>query len=422
MAKTKVIEFENPAAPAAEDPLTEVLRAGARRLLREGIEHEVEEMLAGYAEQRDDAGHQTVVRNGYLPEREIVTGIGPVTVRVPKLRTRGAEPVVFHSALVPPYVRKAKSVGAALPWLYLKGIAAGQIREALGVLVGREARGLSAGVVSRLKAAWQKEYRTWCECPLGAERWVYLWADGIYNGLRGDAPRLCVLVVIGVNARGEKHLLTLEDGVRESTQSWREVLLKLKERGLVLAPKLAVGDGALGFWAALREVYPETREQRCWFHKAGNVMNYLPKSVQPKARQALQAIWMAPDREHATRAFDLFVATYQAKYPKATGCLAKDREVLLTFYDFPAEHWVHLRTSNPIESTFGTVRHRTDQAKGAFSRDTFLALLFKLGQSAEKRWRRIRGFEHLAKVLTGVQFTDGIEDKESEHQLSRQAA
>lgn len=422
MAKSKVIEFANPAVASVKDTLTEVLRTGARRLLQQGIELEVEAMLAGYVEQRDGAGRQTVVRNGYLPEREILTGIGPVAVRVPKVRTRGDRPAVFHSALVPPYVRKSKSVEAALPWLYLKGVAAGQMREALSVLVGPEAQGLSAGVVSRLKATWQKEYRTWRECPLGQERWVYLWADGIYNDLRGDAPRLCVLVVIGVNERGEKHFLAIEDGVRESTQSWREVLLKLKDRGLMLAPKLAVGDGALGFWAALREIYPETREQRCWVHKAANVLNYLPKAVQPKAKQALQAIWMAPDREHAERAFDLFVATYEAKYPKAAQCLVKDREALLTFYGFPAEHWMHLRTSNPIESVFSTVRHRSDQAQGAFSRDTFLALLFKLGQSAEKRWRRIRRFEHLAKVITGVRFTDGVEDKESGVELSRQAA
>lgn len=420
MHEGKVVALQNPAGVA--DPLRELLRRGAQQLIEQAVEHELLEFLARQAEGQDTSGRAAVVRNGYLPAREILTGIGPVAVQVPKVRSRTGVPAVFHSALVPPYVRRAKSVEAALPWLYLKGIATGQMQEALTVLVGPQAKGLSAPVVSRLKTAWSVEYQTWCHRRLDRDRWVYVWADGIYSGLRAESQRLCVLVVIGVNEQGEKHFLAIEDGVRESAQSWREVLVKLKERGLKLAPKLAVGDGALGFWAALEEIYPETRPQRCWVHKTANVLNYLPKSVQPKAKQALQAIWMAASRQDAERAFDLFVVTYQAKYPKATACLTKDREALLAFYDFPAEHWPHIRTSNPIESSFATIRHRTDQTQGCGSRATLLAMMFKLGMCAEENWRRIRGFHYLAKVITGVRFKDGIEDVESDLQISRSAA
>ena len=330
----------------------------------------------------------------------------PVT---PKVRSRRKESVVFRSSLVPPYVRRAKTLDAMLPWLYLKGICTGEMKEALRVLVGPQARGLSAAVVSRLKAQWKTEYEDWCKRRLDKERWVYWWVDGIYSGLRAEGQRLCALVVVGVNDRGQKRLLSIEDGVRESTQSWREVLLNLKERGIHVAPQLAVGDGALGFWVALEEIFPRTRKQRCWVHKTANVLNYLPKSVQAKAKKGLHEIWMAETRKDAEKAFGRFLDTYQAKYPKATDCLAKDREPLLAFYDFPAEHWLHLRTTNPIESTFATIRHRTDRAKGCVTRDTMLSFVYKLGICAEKRWRRIRGFEHLAKMITGVKFKDGIE-------------
>jgi len=407
MGKDSVIEFRAP--EVIEDPLTELLRVGARRLIQQAIEVELVELLAQYEGEVDDQGRRLVVRNGYLPEREILTGVGPVAVKVPKIRSRGEEPVVFRSALVPPYVRKARRVEAALPWLYLKGIATGQMQEALEVLFGPEAKGLSASVISRLKREWEAEYADWCRRDVSRDRWVYLWADGIYSGLRAEGRKLCVLVVIGVNERGEKHFLAIEEGVRESTQSWREVLLDLKKRGLEAPPKLAVGDGALGFWAALAEVYPETRHQRCWVHKVANVLNYLPKTVQPKAERALREIWMAEDRASAGKAFDHFVQTYQAKYPKAVGCLEKDREALLAFYDFPAVHWQHIRTTNPIESTFATIWHRTDRAKGCVSRKTMLAMMYKLGMEAEKRWRKIRGFDYLAKVVENVKFRDGVE-------------
>ena len=407
MRDDSVVRFLRP--DAVEDPLSELLREGARRLIEQAVEAEVTELLAQYAGQSDTEGRSAVVRNGYLPAREVLTGIGPVAVRVPKVRSRTEEAVVFRSSLVPPYVRRAKTLDAALPWLYLKGISSGQMAEALSVLVGPEAKGLSAPVVGRLKARWKEEYEAWRSRRLDKDHWVYWWADGIYSGLRAEGQRLCLLVIVGVNERGEKHFLAIEDGVRESTQSWREVLLDLKARGVTVPPKLAVGDGAMGFWAALEEIFPTTRAQRCWVHKTMNVLNYLPRSVQPKAKRALHAIWMAPTRNEANRAFNHFVQTYEAKYPKATQCLVKDRAALLAFYDFPAEHWVHLRTTNPIESTFGTIRHRTDRTKGCVTRETMLTFVYKLGMCAEKRWQRIRGFDHLAKVITGVKFKDGIE-------------
>ncbi len=393
---------------AVEDSLTELLRSGAQQLIYQAIEAELAELLVQYRDKTDEHGRAAVVRNGYLPEREVVTGLGPVSVRMPKVRSRTDESVTFRSSLVPPYVRRAKTMDAALPWLYLKGISTGQMQEALEVLVGPEAKGLSASVVSRLKRQWQAEYEEWRRRRLDEERWVYLWVDGIYSGLRAESQRLCILVIIGLNDKGEKHFLAIEDGVRESTQSWREVLLDLKARGLEQAPELAVGDGALGFWAALDEVFPSTRHQRCWVHKTANVLNYLPKSVQPKAKAALQEIWMAPARADAERAIDQFVAIYKAKYPKAVDCLVKDRDVLLAFYDFPAEHWVHIRTTNPVESTLGTIRHRTDRAKGCVTRDTMLAFVYKLAMCAQRRWRRITAPGQVSRLIEGVQFRDGI--------------
>jgi putative transposase len=288
-------------------------------------------------------------------------------------------------------------------------VSTGDMREALASLVGPEAKGLSAPVVARLKRCWSQEYQTWRRRSLGKERWVYLWADGIYSGLRADDERLCALVVIGVNERGQKRFLAIEDGMRESKTSWADLLRDLKKRGLVVPPKLAVGDGALGFWAALEETFPATRQQRCWVHKTANVLNYLPKSAQAKAKAALHEIWMAETRKRADVAFDQFVTNYGAKYPKATECLAKDRDALLAFYGFPAEHWIHIRSSNVIESSFATVRHRTKRTKGCLTRDGMLAMIFKLGLCAERSWRRLRGFEWLAKVVDGVKFRDGVE-------------
>ena len=397
------------APETVDDPLTTVIRNGARELLQMAVEAEVSEFLAQFSTQTDEEGRRRVVRNGYLPERQIQTGIGDVAVRVPRVRDRdGTSPVRFHSKLVPPYLRRAKSVEELLPWLYLKGISTGEFQEALQALLGPDAPGLSSSTISRLKQQWKGEYDTWRKRDLRGKQYVYLWADGLHCNVRFDDARLCLLVLIGADETGKKELVAIEDGYRESAQSWKEILTNLKRRGLEISPKLAVGDGALGFWKALREVYGDSRQQRCWMHKTGNVLNYLPKSTQPKAKKALHEIWQAETREAAYSAFDAFIETYEAKYPKAAACLEKDREELLAFYDFPAEQWPHLRTTNPIESTFATVRLRTAKTRGCLSRETMLTMVFRLSLSAEKRWRRLRGFHYLADVVRGVQFQDGI--------------
>ena len=403
---SNVVEFADPSIE--KDLLTELIRRGAQQLLNQAVEIELEERMAELLERRLPDDRQAVVRNGYHPERQVQTGIGPVTVQIPKIRARDGKPVVFRSALVPPYVRKSRSLEAALPWLYLKGVSSGEMSAALATLVGPEATGLSASTVSRLKKDWGNDYDQWCKRRLDKDQWVYIWADGIYSGLRGTDSKLCALVIIGVNELGEKHFLAIEDGVRESKQSWRDVLLGLKNRGMN-APKLAVGDGAMGFWAALGEVYGQTRHQRCWMHKMVNVMNYMPKSMQLKVKSALHEIWQAPTKEAANKAFNLFEDMFEDKYPKAVNNLRDDREELMAFYDFPAQHWQSIRTTNPIESTFATIRHRTKRAKGCLTDKGMLHMMFKLAECAQKNWRRLRGFDFLAKVITGVRFVDGVE-------------
>jgi len=395
------------------DPLTDMLRTGAQQLIATAVEAELESFLAQFANARSDAGHAAVVRNGHHPARPFQTGIGPVSVRIPKVRSKSGKPVTFRSALVPPYVRKTKTLETALPWLYLKGISSGEMAPALKVLLGPDAQGLSANTVSRLKRVWAKEYDGWRDAPLDKDAWVYIWADGVYSGLRGEEDKLCALVIVGVNTRGQKKYLAIEDGVRESTQSWREVLLSLKNRGMN-APKLGIGDGAMGFWAALEEVFPETRQQRCWMHKTMNVLNCLPKLSQPKAKSALHDIWRAETKADAEKAFDLFIKIYEPKYPKAALCLQKDRDELMAFFDFPAQHWQSIRTTNPIESTFATIRHRTKRSKGCLTRDGMLHMVFKLGQCAQENWRKLRGFDTLDKVIAGVKFKDGIETTETD--------
>jgi putative transposase len=388
--------------------LEELIRRGARRVIQEAIEVELAELLEQFSNVKTLSGQRAVVRNGYLPEREVLTGAGPITVKVPKVRDRSGSGVKFNSAIVPPYVRKSPRVSAALPWLYLKGVSTGDMSEALSVLLGEDAKGLSANVVSRLKAQWADEHASWNQRDLSAARYVYWWVDGIHTGLRSEgSDGQCLLVIIGVTHDGRKERVAIGDGYRESKASWAEVLLDLKSRGLQAGPLAAVGDGAMGFWAALEEVFPATRTQRCWFHKMGNVLNALPKSQHGRAKADLQAIWMAATRADADAAFDRFVTIYGAKYPKATGVLTKDRDSLLTFYDFPAEHWQHIRTTNAIESTFATVRHRTTRTRNCVSRATFLGLAFKLIEEAEKTWRRINGAEHIELLLKGVPFKDG---------------
>jgi transposase-like protein len=403
--------------------LEELIRRGARELIQKAIEVEVQELLGQYGNVKMLGGQRAVVRNGNLPAREVLTAIGNVEVRVPKVRDRSGGGIKFNSALVPPFVRRSQRVSAALPWLYLKGISTGDMREALTVLLGDEAKGLSPNVVSRLKSEWAAEYSGWMKRDLSASRYVYWWVDGIHTGLRQeDDARQCLLVIIGVTPEGQKELITIGDGLRESKESWLDVLRDLAARGLGAGPLLAVGDGALGFWAALDEVLPETRRQRCWVHKTANVLNALPKSLQAKAKADLHEIWMAPTRPQAIAAFDHFLKTYGAKYPKATDKLAKDREALLAFYDFPAEHWIHLRTTNPIESTFATVRHRTTQTKNCVTRSTFLGLAFKLVQEAQKSWRRIRAVERIAELLAGTVFRDGVPASVDDPQQQRLAA
>jgi putative transposase len=407
MQQDTVMPFPHPQL-TVEGPLTAVLRQGAQRLLAQAIEVEVAMLLAQYADQRDGQGRQAIVRNGYLPERDVQTGIGAVRVKVPRVRDRSGAGIRFHSALLPPYIRRSKSLEALLPWLYLKGISTGDFSEALQALLGPDAPGLSPATLSRLKQGWQEELMQWQQRDLSGKRYIYFWVDGVYFATRLEEARHCILVIIGADANGHKELVGLWDGYRESEQSWKDLLLDLKSRGLAQAPALAIGDGALGFWKALRHVYGQTRVQRCWVHKTANVLDKLPKDLQAQAKQRLQAIWMAPTRQRAEIAFDLFIAAYEAKYPKAAECLAQDREALLAFYDFPAEHWGHVRTTNPIESTFATVRARTDKARGCLSRVTMLAMVFKLYQSAAKRWHRLRAAHYLPDVMQGRTFKDGL--------------
>ena len=401
--------------PAEKDVLTDVLRLGAQRLLAQAVQAEVDDYLAARQDVRDAAGHRQVVRNGSLPERTITTGVGPVPVQQPRVRDRrpAGQRETFRSAILPPYLRKTRSIEELIPWLYLKGVSTGDFAEALAALLGPDAPGLSATTVTRLKAVWQQEYDAWSRRSLDGKRYVYVWADGVHFNIRLDEDRQCILVLLGATADGKKELIAIGDGYRESEQSWKALLLACRARGLTTAPSLAVGDGALGFWKALRQVWPATREQRCWVHKTANVLDKLPKGQQPKAKAMLHDIWQAATRAEAERAFDLFVATYEAKYAKATDCLAKDRAALLVFYDFPAEHWVHLRTTNPIESTFATVRLRTVKTKGSGSRSACLTMVFKLMESAARGWRLLNGSVLLNEVLIGVRFVDGVKQTEA---------
>ena len=388
------------------DVLTALLRNGARQLITQAVEVELQQLLQAHEELRLPDGRKAVVRNGYLPERSIQTGIGDVDIKVPKVRDRSGSGIRFTSALLPPYLKRARSVEELLPWLYLKGISTGDYQEALAALLGENAKGLSANTISRLKERWIDEHREWRQRDLSDKRYAYLWVDGIYSNVRLD-DRLCLLVVMGVTEHGRKELIAVEEGYRESEASWLELLNGLVARGLTTSPKLATADGALGFWKALSKVYPQTKQQRCWVHKTANVLNKLPKAVQPKVKEALHDIWMAETREKAHKAFDIALERFTAKYPRAMECLAKDRESMLAFYDFPAEHWVSIRTTNPIESAFATVRLRTSKTRNCGSRNTTLAMVYKLLQSAQKRWNRLKGFQLLTLVVNNVKFQDG---------------
>jgi transposase-like protein len=405
-ASSRLATFTFPAEACV--PMEELIRQGARQIIQQVIEAEMQALLSSYAHVTTIGGQRVVVRNGYQPERDILTAVGPVPVRVPKVRDRSGSGVKFNSQVVPPYVRKSQRMSAALPWLYLKGVSTGDMGEALQALVGEDAKGLSPAVVSRLKKQWGDEWKAWNKRDLSGEQYVYWWADGVYTGLRAEeTDKQCLMVIIGVKPDGSKERIAIGDGIRESKESWRDLLLDLKERGLKAGPLLAIGDGAMGFWAALNEVFPKTRHQRCWVHKMVNVLNALPKSLQGAAKADLKEIWMAPTLEIAEQAFKRFVNRYKAKYPQAVEKLSKDEDALLSFYDFPAEHWQHIRTSNPIESTFATVRHRTTRTRNCVSRDTFLGLAFKLIEEAEKSWNKIHGADKVAELLQGKVFKNG---------------
>ncbi len=401
---------------SASVTLDEVLQQGAQRLLTQAIEDEIGRYLEQRAGIQDDAGRRQVVRNGHLPERTIQTPVGALTVQQPRVRDRrpAGERETFRSSLLPPYLRKTKSLDELIPWLYLKGVSTGDFSEALQALLGPDAPGLSASTITRLKNVWEREWKDWEQRSLADRRYVYVWADGVYFNVRLEDSankRQCILVLMGATAEGKKELIAVADGYRESEQSWTELLLNLKNRGLAIAPELAIGDGALGFWKAMTKVFPSTRAQRCWCHKTANVLNKMPKSIQAKAKSMLHDIWMAETRKDAERAFDLFVEVFEAKYEAAVKCLVKDRAALLAFYDFPAEHWKHLRTTNPIESTFATVRLRTRKTKGSGSRIACLTMVFKLVMSAQKRWRALNAAKLIGDVIDGVVFEDGIKQQ-----------
>jgi putative transposase len=394
------------------DQLTSVLRSGAQALLAQAIEAEVASFMAGHEQEHLEDGRARLVRHGYLPAREIQTGIGAVEIKQPRVGDRAAKErdrLLFLPSVAPKYMRRSKSLDALIPWLYLKGVSSGDFQTALSAMLGADAPNLSGDTVLRLRKVWAAELSAFEKRDLSARNYVYIWADGVYFQAPMEQESQCMLVIVGATPEGKKELVGFTDGYRESTQSWSELLLDLKARGLKTPPKLAVGDGALGFWAALRKVFPQTKEQRCWVHKTVNVLNKMPKALQAKAKADLHEIWMADTKDDAGKAFDLFCAKYHIKYEKAVACLEKDRDALLTFYDFPAEHWKHIRTTNPIESTFATVRHRTKRTKGCLKRNTAMVMVFKLIKEAEKRWLRLRGGNQLPKVIQGITFTDGLE-------------
>jgi putative transposase len=397
---------ENQPSLEGKSHLEDLLREGARQLLQQAIGNEVDEYISAHREHKDDAGHRMVVRNGSLPERELVTGVGPVKVKQPRVHDR-REDQEFSSSILPKYMRRVPSIDALIPALYLRGISTGDFTDALEAILGPQAAGLSATNIVRLKEGWLEEYQAWEQRDLSQKHYPYIWVDGIYFNVRLGQDRPCILVVMGATEAGKKELVAIHDGERESELSWKDVLNDLKARGLQQAPKLAVGDGALGFWAALEKVWPGTAQQRCWVHKTANVLDKMPKSVQPSAKELIHEMYLAPTKKKAREAYGKFQKIYQAKYPKAWACLQKDEDQMFSFYDFPAEHWKHLRTTNPIESTFATVRHRTRKTKGCGTRNATLMMVFKLAREAEKHWRRMNGSKFILEVIKGTKFVDG---------------
>lgn len=408
--KVKELQFKNPAENLLKDmSLDAILKEGARKLLQAAIESEIEEHLEKYQSMRDPEGKQLVKRNGHMPEREIQTGVGSVKVRRPRVDDRLlSEEERFSSIILPPYIRRAPTIDALVPLLYLKGISTNDFPTALSAILGPEAKGLSSSTVVRLKSIWEEDYRKWSNRSLENKQYVYFWVDGIHFNVRLDDEKSCILVIIGADVEGNKELIAVSDGYRESKIAWKELLLDLRRRNLSIDPKLVIGDGALGFWAASREVYgKDTREQRCWVHKTANILDKMPKSVQGKAKSMIHEMYMAETKKGALKAYDHFVASFEEKYPKAVDCLKKDKDQLFTFYDFPAVHWQHIRTTNPIESTFSTIRLRTKKTRGCGSRTATLTMVFKLAEEAQKGWRKLRGYKMIPHVINGDKFVDG---------------
>lgn len=389
-----------------ETPLEEVLRQGAQDLLKKAVIVEVEEFLNDYEDLKDSGGRQRVVRNGYHKSRKIIWSGGEIEVKVPRAKDRKKE-IKYESSLIPPYLRRSESMDEFIPYLYLKGISTGDFTDVLTKLLGKQVN-LSSSTVVRLKESWQKDYEDWNSRDLSQKKYIYWWVDGLHFNVRLENERSCILVIIGSTEDGKKELVAIQDGYRESKLSWKELCLNLKKRGLKEGPPLVTGDGALGFWAAMREEFPETREQRCWVHKTANVLDKMPKSVQPQAKKMIHEIYLAPTKEEALKAFDDFVKLYEAKYPKSVACLQDSKEETMAFYDFPAEHWRHIRSTNPIESTFATVRLRTKRTKGCGSRIATLMMVFKLVESAQKRWQKLFGYKLIPLVLEGKEFVDGV--------------
>jgi transposase-like protein len=413
LKEAKVLSLSERAEVEAKSPLEQLIAAGARKMLQTAIEQEVEEYLQAHQSRRTAEGRAAIVRNGHLPERQLVTGVGPIPVRQPRVRHREGQP--FTSTILPKYLRRVPSIDALIPALYLKGVSTGDFTDALAAILGEKASGLSATNIVRLKAGWEQDYQAWRQRDLSQKRYVYWWADGVYFNVRLEDARTCVLVVVGATEDGTKELLAITDGFRESKDSWADLLRELKRHGLTQGPKLAIADGSLGFWQALQEEFdPGVEPQRCWVHKTANVLDKLPKSLQGRAKEMLHDMYLAAARQDALAAYDRFLTNYQLKYPKACDCLEKDKDVLFTFYDFPAEHWAHLRTTNPIESAFATIRLRTQRTKGCGSRLATLTMVYKLGLEAQKSWRRLNGAEKLTKVISGTRFVDGIEVTENQ--------
>lgn len=409
----RISENKNHQGTTFDGVLAQIVKEGARKLLQQALENEVEEVLEQFKNLKDEKNKNVVVRNGYLPNREIQTGAGSLEIQKPRLRDKRGDQK-FTSSILPPYIRRSPTVEAIIPLMYLKGISTNDMCEVLETILGKNAEGLSPTNIVRLKQSWETEFEEWGKRDLSNKHYIYLWADGVYFNIRLQEDRPCVLVMLGALADGTKEIITILDGHRESKESWMEALLDLKRRGLKIAPSLAIGDGALGFWAAIEEVFPTTRHQRCWVHKTANVLDKMAKGVQSGAKKMIHEMYMADTKVRGEAVFEDFLKIYDAKYPKACACLKKDKDQLFTFYDFPAKHWLHIRTTNPIESTFATIRHRMRQTKGCGSRGATLSMVYKLMSSAETRWKKLNGSELIEKIISGVKFKDGEEVKVQE--------